>query len=148
MRTENKNIFQKGLKILKRLYFKNEDIMVTGSVALDIIGILPPDRVSHDIDFIVKADTQTWRCMKLIEAINDNEYKDNGYPDRKNMVILTVDGITLNVWKYDSSFDWSSIKDEETGVYVATANHIIRAKKNYGRVKDLTDLADICKNIL
>lgn len=153
MRPENKNILQKGVNVLKGLHFKPENIMVTGSIALDVLGVLPPDRVSHDIDFIIKMDEQTWRCMKLIEAINlvddENEkFKDYDSPARKNTIFLKVDGLVLNIWRYNPNFDWSTIKDSETGVMVATLDYIIKVKKEYGRPKDFNDIADICKNIL
>ncbi len=149
MRPENKNILQKGVNVLKGLHFKPENIMVTGSIALDVLGVLPPNRVSHDADFIIKMDDQTWRYMKLFEAINDPDVDNmNCYHGRKETIFLNIDGIVLNIWRYNPNSDWSTIKDSETGVMVATLDHIIKAKKEYGRPKDFNDIADICKNIL
>ena len=95
-------------------------------------------------------DEQAWRCLKLIEAINlaDDEVKlpkDYDTQTRKKMIFLNVDGLILNIWKYDEESDWSEIKDAETGVYVATVNHIIDAKKKYGRDKDFKDIYEIIK---
>lgn len=149
MRPENKNTLQKGVNALKALHFNPESIMVTGSVALDILGVLPPNRISHDVDFIIKMDDTTWKCMKLIEAINNPEEDNmNSYPGRKNMIILNVDGIIINIWKQTSNYDWSTIKDSETGVMVSTVSHIIRAKKEYARPKDFWDINEIVKNLL
>ena len=36
----------------------------------------------------------------------------------------------------------------DTGVYVATVEHIIEAKKKYGRDKDIVDIYNITKSIL
>ena len=150
MRPENKNILQKGVNVLKALHFNPENIMVTGSVALDILGLLPPNRISHDVDFIIKTDDTTWKCMKLIEAMsNPEEDNMNSYPGRKNMIFLNVDGIIINIWRHTTyNYDWSTIKDSETGVMVATVNHIINAKKSYARPKDFWDINEIVKNLL
>ena len=64
------------------------------------------------------------------------------------MIILNVDGLILNIWKYDEGTDWSCIKDSETGVYVATVNHIIEAKKKYARDKDFKDIYKIIKELV
>lgn len=152
MNSKNRVKLQKAVKVLKDLHFNEENIMVTGSIALDAQGLLT-NRIAHDIDFIIKMDEQTWRCMKLIEAINlvddENEkFKDYDSPARKNTIFLKVDGLVLNIWKYDEGFDWSCIKDSETGVYIATVNHIIEAKKKYARDKDFKDIYEIVKGLL
>ena len=151
MNNQNKYFLQKAVKALKELHFKPENIMVTGSIALDMQGV--SNRVAHDIDLIIKMDEQTWRCLKLIEAINlaDDEVKapkDYDSPERKNTIFLNVDGLILNIWKYDEGTDWSEIKDAETGVYVATVNHIIEAKKKYARDKDFKDIYKIIKGLV
>ena len=149
MKLENRNTLRKSVEALTTLGFKPENIMVTGSIALDIVGILPPNRCTHDIDFIIKMDDKSWHYMKLLEAIEKADMgKDSKYPDDKNMVFLKIKGINTNIWRHTPNFDWSTIKDTETGVMVATVSHIIQAKKSYGRPKDFKDLADICKNIL
>ena len=125
--------------------------MVTGSIALDVQGV--SNRIAHDVDLIIKMDEQTWRCLKLIEAINlaDDEVKTSKDYDpisRKKIIFLNVDGLILNIWKYDEESDWSCIKDSETGVYVATVNNIIEAKKKYARNKDFKDIYEIVKGLL
>ena len=152
MNSKNRVKLNKAVEILNGLHFKNENIMVTGSIALDVQGLLT-DRIAHDVDLIIKMDEQTWRCMKLLEAINlaDDEVKapkDYDSPERKRMIFLNVDGLVLNIWKYDEESDWSEIKDAETGVYVATVNHIIEAKKKYARDKDFKDIYEIIKKLL
>ena len=149
MNSKNRVKLNKAIEILNGLHFKNENIMVTGSIALDVQGLLT-DRIAHDVDLIIKMDEQAWRCLKLIEAINltddeDKAPKDYDTQTRKKMIILNVDGLILNIWKYDEGTDWSEIKDVETGVYVATVNHIIDAKKKYGRDKDFKDIYEIIK---
>lgn len=152
MNNQNRYFLQKAVKALKELHFKPENIMVTGSIALDVQGLLT-DRIAHDVDLIIKMDEQTWRCMKLLEAINladdeDKVSKDYDSQTRKRMIFLNVDGLVLNIWKYDEGTDWSCIKDSETGVYVATVNHIIKAKKKYARDKDFKDIYEIIKGLI
>ena len=152
MNSKNRVKLNKAIEILNGLYFKNENIMVTGSIALDAQGLLS-DRIAHDVDLIIKMDEQTWRCLKLIEAVNladdeDKVSKDYDSPEREKMILLKVDGLILNIWKYDEESDWFGIKDVETGVYVATVNHIIEAKKKYGRDKDIKDIYEIIKGLV
>ena len=136
MNSKNRAKLNKAIEILNGLHFKNENIMVTG--------------IAHDVDLIIKMDEQTWRCLKLIEAISladeDDKFKD--YPTRKKTVFLKADGLVLNIWRYEEGSDWSEIKDADTGVYVATVEHIIEAKKKYGRDKDIVDIYNITKSIL
>lgn len=152
MNKNNRQLLQKALKILKDLHFKEENIMVTGSIALDIQGVL--SRPAHDVDFIIKMDDNTWGCLKLIEAINltseESSATQKEYPihSKKNFIALKIDGIILNIWRHSENFDWSPIKDAETGVYVATINHIINAKKLYGRDKDYKDIYKILRNLM
>ena len=152
MNGKNRAKLNKALEILNGLHFKNEDIMVTGSIALEAQGLLT-GRIAHDVDLIIKMDEQTWRCLKLIAAINladdeDKVSKDYDSPEREKMILLKVDGLILNIWKYDKESDWSCIKDSETGVYVATVNHIIEAKKKYARDKDFKDIYEIIKGLV
>ena len=152
MNSKNRVKLNRAIEILNGLHFKNENIMVTGSIALDAQGLLS-DRIAHDVDLIIKMDEQAWRCLKLIEAINladdeDKASKDYDTQTRKKMIFLNVDGLILNIWKYDEESDWSEIKDAETGVYVATVNHIIDAKKKYGRDKDFKDIYEIIKGLV
>ena len=151
MNNQNRYFLQKAVKVLKELHFKPENIMVTGSIALDMQGV--SNRIAHDVDLIIKMDDKTWRCMKLIEMINlaDDEVKapkDYDSQTRKKMIILNIDGLILNIWKYDEKIDWSCIKDSETGVYVATVNHILEVKKKYARDKDFKDIYGIVKGLL
>ena len=147
MNNQNRVKLNKAVEILNGLHFKNENIMVTGSIALDAQGV--SNRIAHDVDFIIKMDEQAWRCLKLIEAINlDDDEVNYDLSERKKMIILNVDGLILNIWKYDEESDWSCIKDSETGVYVATVNHIIEAKKKYARDKDFKDIYKIIKELV
>lgn len=147
MNNRNKIKLQKAVEVLKALHFKPENIMVTGSIALDIQGLMP-NRIAHDVDVIIKMDEQTWRCMKLIEAIQNSDKENiNNYPGSDNITII-ADNLKINIWKWSLEYDWSELKDINTGIYVATVNHIITAKKKYARDKDIVDIYNIVKNLL
>lgn len=150
MDKSNKELLKKAVDYLKSLHFDVENIMVTGSIALDEQGILPAGRKAHDVDFIIKMDDTTWKYLKLWEAINADENDKLKFSSSKyeNTVFLKHDDVMLNIWKYNQFSDWSDIKDADTGVYVATVNHIIIAKKMYGRDKDFRDINEIVKNLL
>ena len=147
MNYKNKTKLKNAIKVLTTLHFKKENIMVTGSIALDAQGLLT-NRIAHDVDVIIKMDDQTWRCLRLIEAIQNCD-KENvkDYPG-SNMITLVSDDVTINIWKWGPNYDWSELKDEETGVYVATVNHIIKAKKEYSRDKDIKDIYAIIKELV
>ena len=146
MQRENRIKLNKAVEFLTSLHFKPENIMLTGSIALDIAGILPTDRTPHDIDLILKTDEKPWRCLKLVEAICNDDEKRDIYPNEKT-IFFRKPGMNINIFFYDGD-DWSETKDAETGVYVAAVNHIIKAKKKYARTKDYQDINDICKTIL
>lgn len=153
MDIEGRSMLNASVEFLKKLHFKAEDIMVTGSIALDMQGLKPRNRKVHDVDLLVKMDDQTWRCLKLLEAISmsDEEKNDNMYPGRKDIVIFKCHyknmNFVINIWKNDWN-EGSSLKDWETGIRVATAWHIIQAKKRYNREKDVRDINAIIKQIL
>ena len=145
-----KKSLKKAVDYLKSLNFKPEDTMVTGSIALDLHGLFLK-RPMHDVDFIIKMDEQTWRHLKLLDTIeSDDEERLKSSSDKgRETVFLNYDDIKINIWKYDDDkYDWSNIKEEDTGVYVATVDHIIHAKKMYGRNKDYKDINEIVKSLL
>lgn len=144
-----KKLLKKAVDLLKSLHFEAEDIMVTGSIALKLQGLLE-NRPSHDVDFIIKMDDKTWKCLKLLEAIESTDEEKEKFSSNRNKktIFLKHDETMINIWRYDDFTDWSDIKESNTGVYVATVNHILNVKKMYGRTKDLKDINDIVKEML
>ena len=149
MNLYNKRLLEKAVDYLKSLHFKVEDIMVTGSIALKLQGLLE-NRPSHDVDFIIKMDDKTWKCLKLLEAIESTDGEKEKFSSNRNKktIFLKHDETMINIWRYDDFTDWSDIKDSNTGVYVATVNHILNVKKMYGRDKDFKDINEIVKSLL
>ena len=149
MNLYNSRLLEKAVDYLKSLGFKTKDIMVTGSIAIKLQGLLE-NRPSHDVDFIIKMDDKTWKCLKLLEAIEStDEEKEKFSSNRNKKTIFLKHGETMiNIWRYDDFTDWSDIKESNTGVYVATVNHIFNVKKMYGRDKDFKDINEIVKSLL
>ena len=148
MNTKSRTLLNTAVDFLKGLHFKPENIMVTGSIALDMQGMLPKGHEVHDVDLIIKMDEQDWRCLKLLEAINlVDEGKDTMYPGRRDTIFFKFDDVILNIWRNTWEED-SPLNDAETGVYVATAKKIIKAKKDSNREKDVRDINAIIKQIL
>lgn len=149
MNLYNKRLLAKTVDYLKSLHFKNEDIMVTGSIALKLQGLLE-SRPVHDVDFIIKMNELTWRNLKLLEAIESDDEEKKRFSSNRNKktIFLKYDGVMINIWRYDDFTDWSDIVDVDTGVHVATVNHILNVKKMYGREKDLKDINEIIKGLL
>ena len=149
MNLHNKSILKNAVDYLKGLHFEPENIMVTGSIALKLQGLLE-SRPVHDVDFIIKMDDETWRSLKLLEAIesDDEEKKKLSYCRNKKLVFLKNGETMINIWRHDNFTDWSDIKDADTGVRVASVSHILKVKKQYGRTKDLKDINDIVKEML
>ena len=125
------------------LGFKPENIMVTGSIALDMQGLLPGEHEVHDVDLIIKMKENSWRCLKLLEAVNlaDVE-KDNMYPGRKDTIFFKFNDVTLNIWRNELE-EKSDLKDEAN-----LTPEQVRAKKDYNREKDVRDINAIIKQIL
>lgn len=134
-----------AVNYLKSLHFDMNNVMVIGSVALDLLGVLPPDRKIHDIDFIIRMNDQDWNCMKLIEEIHKTDSTiDVKYRNDKNRPLsFEINNIIFNIWRDKMDITSCELKDDETGVWVKPADDILYAKKRYGRTKDYKDIIRI-----
>ena len=64
MNNQNRVKLNKAIEILNGLHFKNENIMVTGSIALDVQGV--SNRIAHDVDFIIKMDVSNSLKLSIL----------------------------------------------------------------------------------
>lgn len=141
MNKENRNnLTAAGYILTKKLGFKPENIMVTGSIALDLLGVLSKD--AHDVDFIIKMSDEEWRMLKLYSIINNGK---NSYDN--NAVMFNLYGITFNIFR-EHNLERTEIKDNITDFWIADVKNIIKVKKQYGRRKDYEDLYNISVAIL
>lgn len=148
MKKENRFMLNKAVTILCDTFkFSTKDIMLVGSLALDLQGILPQNHYVHDVDVIIKMDEQTWRILKLIECIYQNANNKKSYKGSDNLS-FTYDWVNFNIWKAKDNEQISGLTDKFTGVWVKPAGEILKVKKGYGRQKDLKDICEITKEIL
>lgn len=141
MRNETKAIFNKSISILNRMGIENKDIIVTGSVALDILGVLPDEHEIHDFDCIINIDKDKVGIIKLICEI----FKSDKLPSYCNSTIIEVGDLLLNIW--------INLPNEKAfvtykGVGVKNMLSILEEKKKYNRDKDIRDINQIIKKIL
>ena len=149
MKIDNRTKLNECVGFLKKLHFKPENIMVTGSIALDMCGVFPEGRYAHDVDVVIKMDDKSWRCMRLLEEIYGcNKKKGKDYPKTTNSpLVFEVNGVIINIWK-DQNYVWSDVVDNVTGIHIAQVKHIIEEKKKYARNKDNMDIHTIIKSFL
>ena len=148
MKKENRFMLNKAVTILCDTFkFSTNDIMLVGSLALDLQGILPQNHYVHDVDVIIKMDEPTWRILKLIECIYQNDNEKKSYKGSDNLA-FTYDGVNFNIWKAKGNEQISYLNDKFTGVLVKPAGEILKVKKGYARQKDLKDICEITKEIL
>ena len=140
---KNKEYFDKAISTLNKMGIKNEDIIVTGSIALDIYGLLPETHTLHDFDCIVNIKPEIANMIKFAS----NMFKTDKCPSEcgDNTAILEVNGIVLNIW-WNAPNEIASVKFE--GVGVKDIMSILEMKKKYKRDKDYKDIIEIAKMIL
>lgn len=140
MKKETEQYFDKAISLLNKMGIENKDIVVTGSVALDILGVLPEKHKIHDFDCIINISNDKLPMFNLIcEIFRAEGTSYYTYP------MLEIDGIKLNVFVNDSI---ENAIVEYKGVKVNGLMSILKKKKEYKRVKDYQDINDIVKNIL
>lgn len=147
MNKENRKMLCEGIKFLNKMGVKSENIMLVGSIALDMQGFLPNNRTAHDLDIIIKTDDESWGCFKLFAAIYDDGSVKSSYLNENNL-IFTFGNIHFNIWRAMGTEKINGLKDSVTGVWVKPAAEILKVKKGYHRLKDLEDIQNIFKMIL
>lgn len=143
MRDITKELFNKSISILNRMGIENKDIIVTGSVALDILGVLPDEHDIHDFDCIINVDKEKLGVVKLICEIFKSDKTPSCISENSRMV--DINGILLNIWFNLPNIDASVTYN---GVFVKDILSILAEKKKYNREKDVRDINQIVKKIL
>lgn len=142
----NREKLNSAVKILSVFGIQPKDILLVGSIALDMQGLLPKNRETHDVDLIVRTSSKTW--SRLVNVSLDfgcydmNTYTSNGG------IMFNVGDITLNLWKANGSENLNGLKDDISGVWIKRAGDILLKKKSYGRLKDKNDIKEICNILL
>ena len=128
-------------------YLSGEEIVIGGSVALELMGMNMPERKKgkQDLDLvIVNPKESTLNLLKKAMILMPAETKPiEGYGETSSLIAilsLIIDGnnIKVDIFKEDSNYELSDVKFE--GFKLASVKSILKAKKSYKRVKDEEDL--------
>lgn len=143
MNFTSEKLFDRVISILNKMGIPNEDIIVTGSVALDIYGVLPDDHEIHDFDCIIKTTDANKGIFNLMFEI----FKSDKLSSSADSKMLDINGILINIWtKNGNSFKRPKLTYK--GVGVKDLYSILVEKKKYGRAKDYKDINGIVKKII
>lgn len=139
--------------LVSKLGIKKEDVMLTGSVAMSLHGILPAGHDIEDVDIIVHGDSvldrdlETWAKVTTgDQGWERNEKRFDGITHRPFRVKLH--GVVFDIWVQDPKVPFDSSIKTTGGYRLATVKHIIDVKKKFGRKKDGTDIIDIGAGLL
>jgi hypothetical protein len=119
-----------------RKMFKGEKLVFTGTFALELMGIVPPN-TPGDVDVIL-VDPSV-ESMKLLKRMGNNQNTHND-----TFFKITLKGDKNDDVKFDvfiikeKSFTEKTIEVE--GFTVMTLPNIIKSKKGYNRAKDIIQL--------
>ena len=72
MKQKNRTLLNTAALILMKQYkFDLDNVVLTGSLALDMYGLLPENREVHDVDVIVDVTDSEWGAIRLKSEIID-----------------------------------------------------------------------------
>ena len=139
--------------LVTKLGIKREDVMLTGSVAMSLHGILPAGHDIEDVDIIVHGDAvldrdlETWaKATTGDHCWETKEKRFDGITHRPFKVKLH--GVSFDIWVQNPGVPFDSSIRTSGGYRLATVKHIIEVKKKFGRQKDGTDIIDIGAGLL
>ena len=143
MKSFNESLLNNAIKALNELGIKNEDIMILGSIALDLCGMFPDYRKqAHDVDVLIRcSEEKKEEITKIAKFLNS---QCNG--SDKSTIVMPLPYVILNIWFTKDQFD--SLLRLQNGVYVEEPLKCIEKKKKYSRYKDLQDINSILRQIL
>ncbi|MCM1217955.1 MAG: hypothetical protein NC548_26005 [Lachnospiraceae bacterium] len=139
------------IKTLNTFGVKNEDIMICGSVALDICGLFPNYRANgHDVDVVIKCTSDMeYKIKNFIKMLDDLDKNSTKKKSESSTIVLTLkSGTIINLWFIKPTDTFNTEMKLESGVWVERPVDCFNKKKSYGRVKDFQDLNDIAKSYL
>ena len=148
MKEINKSLLDKAIVILNKLGIENKDIMILGSIALDIIGLFPLNRhQAHDVDVMIKCteekEKQITELSKLLESISNKKTSSDN-----SSIILNVNNVIINIWFVRPEYNFNTMIKLENGIWVEKPIDCIKKKKQFGRIKDYQDIRNIIFQII
>jgi hypothetical protein len=129
-----------------KLVLPAEDFILTGTFALSKIGF---DVKVKDLDIILVNPTQS--TLEVLESLEKSNPPKNllNYPttlENKRIFRFIYEGIEVDVFIYKNSV--STNIQTNCGIKVAGLKHIVKAKKDMGRPKDIVQLLNLSRNII
>ena len=142
---KNKEMLDVTIKTLNTMGFENNNIMILGSIALDICGLFPMYRSNaHDVDVMVKCSEQKEKeIISLIKLINSTLSNKVISGSESSSIVLTLPNIIINFWFVREDYKFDTLIKLDNGVWVENPVDCIKKKRQYGRVKDYHDLQNI-----
>lgn len=154
MKTKNKIKLDNAISVLNQMGIENNDIMVLGSITLDIVGLFPQTRESaHDVDVMIRCTKEKEKeILNIIKVWNstltDKEKEEQGSQSSTIVMNIPNKDLILNFWFVCPEYPFNTLIKLENGVWVEKPTDCIQKKKQYNRVKDLRDVRDIVLQIL
>ena len=142
---KNKEMLDVTIKTLNTMGFENNNIMILGSIALDICGLFPMYRSNaHDVDVMVKCSEQKEKeIISLIKLINSTLSNKVIFGSESSSIVLTLPNIIINFWFVREDYKFDTLIKLDNGVWVENPVDCFKKKRQYGRVKDYHDLQNI-----
>lgn len=154
MLSSNKQKLIDAIEVLNKLGIENEDIMILGSIALDICGMFPKSRSdAHDVDVMVRLSKQRegelLNIIKLWNSVTPDDEKNKQGSESSTVVMNIKDkNLILNFWFIETGCKFPTPLKLDNGVWVERPIDCINKKKSYGRIKDYQDIRQIVTQIL
>lgn len=128
---------EKQIKQISKLFGKDQ-IIYTGSFALSLMGLT---KKAKDLDIIiVNASKETTNILeRLHEPFNSD------YPKNEHQYRIILEDISVDVWVIDKEIDCLKVGYKDSFINIRPADHIIKAKKKYNRLKDILQLKAIAE---
>lgn len=151
MRTEISQALEKLVEVFNKLQVP---FVVTGTTALDLLGVLPKNVNPGDIDVRVNAKdlSADWYNFLLgLEYISRGKQKQEDYKDSFEFYIGTLDEkenlvpIKVNVILVDNTQDWLTLLWKGKTLLIQPFKDLIRAKMGLDRPKDTKFMLDFIK---
>ena len=153
MKQKHEQMLMEALTALNTMNIHNDNIMIVGSIALDICGLFPEYRnVAHDVDLVIKAEEHERKriieLIRMLNKINQVDGKDLHVSSESSCYVLKLKNVVLNIWFYLPSDTFNTDIKLGNGVWVERPIDCINKKKIYNRQKDSRDITAIVKQIL
>lgn len=151
MRTEISQALEKLVEVFNKLQVP---FVVTGTTALDLLGVLPNNVNPGDIDVRVNTkdlSADWYNYLLSLEYISKGKQKQEDYKDSFEFYIGTLGNndslvpIKVNVILVDNTQDWLTLLWKGKTLFIQPFKDVIKAKMKLDRPKDTKFMLDFIK---